>query len=189
MLCLNLFASRLKINGQTRELFHVWEDLKLNHHHLVQPAAPWSNFIFFVAKTWKRKIINGIPLQTVLLISLKKYQEISNVEGRSPKKKFATIASIVWNMKPLLKQHCLWRKSCHWRKLIMVERWKSNHTFGIKLEALMKRLFVALANHITEEVISRKEALFVADLNRFYGELVNDLADMINQTSAIMPEN
>ena len=71
----------------------------------------------------------------------------------------------------------------------MVERWKSNHTFGIKLEALMKRLFVALANHITEEVISRKEALFVADLNRFYEELVIDLADMINQTSAIMPEN
>ena len=71
----------------------------------------------------------------------------------------------------------------------MVERWKSNHTFGIKLEALMKRLFVALANHITEEVINRKEALFVADLNRFYEELVNDLADMINQTSAIMPEN
>ena len=137
----------------------------------------------------KKKIINGIPLQTVLLISLKKYQEISNVEGRSPKKKFATIASIVWNMKPLLKQHCLRRKSCHWRKLIMVERWKSNHTFGIKLEALMKRLFVALANHITEEVISRKEALFVADLNRFYEELVNDLADMINQTSAVMPEN
>ena len=53
----------------------------------------------------------------------------------------------------------------------------------------MKRLFVALANHITEEVISRKEALFVADLNRSYEELVNDLADMINQTSAIMPEN
>ena len=71
----------------------------------------------------------------------------------------------------------------------MVERWKSNHTFGIKIEALMKRLFVALANHITEEVISRKEALFVADLNRFYEELVIDLADMINQTSAIMPEN
>ena len=54
---------------------------------------------------------------------------------------------------------------------------------------LIKRLFVALANHITEEVINRKEALFVADLNRFYEELVNDLADMINQTSAVMPEN
>ena len=40
-----------------------------------------------------------------------------------------------------------------------------------------KKAFVALANHITEEVINRKEVLFVADLNRFYEELVNDLID------------
>ena len=51
-----------------------------------------------------------------------------------------------------------------------------------------KKAFVALADHITEEVINGKEVLFVADLNRFYEELVNDLIDM-NQTSAIMPEN
>ena len=40
-----------------------------------------------------------------------------------------------------------------------------------------KKAFVALADHITEEVINGKEVLFVADLNRFYEELVNDLID------------
>ena len=40
-----------------------------------------------------------------------------------------------------------------------------------------KKTFVALANHITEEAINRKQVSFVADLNRFYEELVNDLAD------------
>ena len=40
-----------------------------------------------------------------------------------------------------------------------------------------KKAFVALANHITEEVIDRKQVLFVADLNRFYEELVHDLTD------------
>ena len=40
-----------------------------------------------------------------------------------------------------------------------------------------KKAFVALADHITEEVISRKEVLFAADLNRFYEEPVNDLID------------
>ena len=39
-----------------------------------------------------------------------------------------------------------------------------------------KKAFVAVANHITE-VINGKEVLFVADLNRFYEELVNDLID------------
>ena len=38
-----------------------------------------------------------------------------------------------------------------------------------------KNPFVALADHITEEVINGKEVLFVADLNRFYEKLVNDL--------------
>ena len=38
-----------------------------------------------------------------------------------------------------------------------------------------KKAFVALADHITEEVINGKEVLFVADLNRFYEKLVNDL--------------
>ena len=51
-----------------------------------------------------------------------------------------------------------------------------------------KKAFVELVDHIREEVINGKEVLFVADLNRFYEELVNDLIDM-NQTSAIMPEN
>ena len=40
-----------------------------------------------------------------------------------------------------------------------------------------KKAFVTLANNITEEVINRKQVLFAADLNRFYEELVNDLAD------------
>ena len=41
-----------------------------------------------------------------------------------------------------------------------------------------KKAFVALADHITEEeVINGKEVLFVADLNRFYEELVNDIID------------
>ena len=40
-----------------------------------------------------------------------------------------------------------------------------------------KKAFVALADHITEEVISGKEVLYVADLIRFYEELVNDLID------------
>ena len=40
-----------------------------------------------------------------------------------------------------------------------------------------RKAFVALADHITEEVINGKEVLFVADLNRFYEELVNDLID------------
>ena len=40
-----------------------------------------------------------------------------------------------------------------------------------------KKAFVALTDHITEEVISGKEVLYVADLNRFYEELVNDLID------------
>ena len=40
-----------------------------------------------------------------------------------------------------------------------------------------KKAFVALADHITEEVINEKEVSFVADLNRFYEELVNDLID------------
>ena len=90
----------------------------------------------------------------------------------SQQRKFVTIASAVWNMKILLKQHGLRRKRCHWRKLVMVERWKSKHPFGIKLEK-----FVALADHIIEEVINRKELLFVTDLNRFYGDLVSDLVD------------
>ena len=38
-----------------------------------------------------------------------------------------------------------------------------------------KKTFVALADYIIEEVINRKEILFVADLSRFYAELVNDL--------------
>ena len=37
-----------------------------------------------------------------------------------------------------------------------------------------KKAFVAVANHITK-VINGKEVLFVADLNRFYEKLVNDL--------------
>ena len=41
---------------------------------------------------------------------------------------------------------------------------------------LVKRLFFALADHITEEVINRK-VLYVADLNRLYEELPNDLID------------
>ena len=40
-----------------------------------------------------------------------------------------------------------------------------------------KKAFIALADHITEEVINGKKVLFVADLNRFYEELVNDLID------------
>ena len=40
-----------------------------------------------------------------------------------------------------------------------------------------KKAFVALVDHIREEVINGKEVLFVADLNRFYKELVNDLID------------
>ena len=40
-----------------------------------------------------------------------------------------------------------------------------------------KNAFVALADHITEEVINGKEVLFVAGLDRFYEELVNDLID------------
>ena len=40
-----------------------------------------------------------------------------------------------------------------------------------------KKAFVVLANHITEEFINRKEVLFVADVNRFYEEVVNDLFD------------
>ena len=40
----------------------------------------------------------------------------------SQQRKFVTIASAVWNMKILLKQHGLRRKRCHWRKLVMVER-------------------------------------------------------------------
>ena len=39
-----------------------------------------------------------------------------------------------------------------------------------------KKALLAL-NHITEEVINGKEVLFVANLNRFYEELVNDLID------------
>ena len=38
-----------------------------------------------------------------------------------------------------------------------------------------KKAFVALADYIIEEVINRKEILFVADLSKFYEELVNDL--------------
>ena len=40
-----------------------------------------------------------------------------------------------------------------------------------------KKAFVELVDHIREEVINGKEVLFVADLNRFYEELVNDLID------------
>ena len=36
-----------------------------------------------------------------------------------------------------------------------------------------KNPFVTLQDHVTEEVINGKEVLFVADLNRFYEELVN----------------
>ena len=39
-----------------------------------------------------------------------------------------------------------------------------------------KKAFFALADHITEEVINGK-VLFVADLNRLYEELANDLID------------
>ena len=38
-----------------------------------------------------------------------------------------------------------------------------------------KKAFVELVDHIREEVINGKEVLFVADLNRFYEKLVNDL--------------
>ena len=37
-----------------------------------------------------------------------------------------------------------------------------------------KTAFVTLADHITKEVINGKEVFFVADLNRFYEELVDD---------------
>ena len=40
-----------------------------------------------------------------------------------------------------------------------------------------KKVIAALENHITEEVKNRKEVLLVADLNRIYEELVNDLVD------------
>ena len=46
-----------------------------------------------------------------------------------------------------------------------------------------KKVFVALADHITEEVINRKEVLFVTDLHRFYEDLVNDLADDESEVS------
>ena len=40
-----------------------------------------------------------------------------------------------------------------------------------------KKALLALVDHITEEVTNGKEVLFVANLNRFYEELVNDLID------------
>ena len=40
-----------------------------------------------------------------------------------------------------------------------------------------EKALLALVDHITEEVINGKEVLFVANLNRFYEELVNDLID------------
>ena len=46
-----------------------------------------------------------------------------------------------------------------------------------------KKAFVELANHITQGVINRKEVLFVADLNRFCKELVNDLVDDESEVS------
>ena len=87
----------------------------------------------------------------------------------SQQKNFVTIASAVLDMKILLKQHRLRRKNCHWGKLVMVERWKSNHPFGIKLEIILKSL--------VEEFINRIKVLFVADVNRFSKELVNDLTN------------
>ena len=91
----------------------------------------------------------------------------------SQQKKFITIASVVWNMKALPKPHRLRRNSCHCRKRIM----KEQPSLWYQTRNAQKKAFVALANHITEEVINRKQVLFVADLNRFYEELVNDLAD------------
>ena len=55
MFCLNLLALRLNVNLQRRNLFRVWEDLKLNHHHLLQLAVSWKNFAFFVPRRAKKK--------------------------------------------------------------------------------------------------------------------------------------
>ena len=61
------------------------------------------------------------------------------------------------------------------------------HIYFKKLIKLRK--FTEIFHCWMTKVRNRKEGLFVADLNRFCEELVNDLADMINQTSAVIPEN
>ena len=112
----------------------------------------------------------------MLLISLKKISRNLQCGGKiinywlkykifaSQQNKFVTIGSVVWSMKTLPKQHRLRRKSCQ-------------PSLWYQIRNAHKKAFVALANHITEEVINRKQVLFVADLNRFYEELVNGLAD------------
>ena len=65
MLCLNLLATKLNVNRQRRNLFHVLEDLKSNHHHLLPLAVSLKNFVSFVARRAKRKIINGILINFV----------------------------------------------------------------------------------------------------------------------------
>ena len=65
MLCLNLLATKLNVNRQRRNLFHVLEDLKLNPHHLLPLAVSLKNFVSFVARRAKRKIINGILINFV----------------------------------------------------------------------------------------------------------------------------
>ena len=65
MLCLNLLAAKLNVNRQRRNLFHVLEDLKLNPHHLLPLAVFLKNFVSFVARRAKRKIINGILINCV----------------------------------------------------------------------------------------------------------------------------
>ena len=52
-----------------------------------------------------------------------------------------------------------------------------SHPFGIKIEMLIKRLLLHLQIISQKKLQTGKKVFFVADLNRFYEELVNDLID------------
>ena len=58
--------------------------------------------------------------------------------------KFVTIAYVVWNMKTLPNPHRWQKKSCHCKKLTMIEVLQSNHPFDIG----HKKAFAELAKLI-----------------------------------------
>ena len=95
----------------------------------------------------------------------------------SQQKKLVTIASVVWNMKTLLKQTLHAKKELSLKKTSNGGEMKEQPSLSYQTRNAHKKAFVALADHITEEVINNKEILFVVDLNRFYEDLVNNLLD------------
>ena len=153
----------------------------------------WKNFVFYVARRAKRKIIYNL-----INCFTDKFEK--NVKKfamwREDHQLLAKIQDIYFSAKEVCYHSICRVKYENIAKVTLLEKeelplkkidnggeMKEQPSLWYQTRNVHKKAFVELANHITQEVINRKEVLFVADLNRFCKELVNDLVDDESEVS------